>query len=135
MVGIDRSSNNWRAMLELHSIPTSGRNSRRHTHTHTHTHTHKVFALQFYAHCDHHRLGTHIHDWVPRAWIEFLFTNISACCVCGFAMHCYCLCRNLPFDCVEEDISDTFAEFGDIVYCRQVINRETDIPKGKYLSM
>ena len=47
--------------------------------------------------------------------------------------HYCCLCRNLPFDCGEEDISDAFAEFGDIVYCKQVINQETDIPKGTYV--
>ena len=46
-----------------------------------------------------------------------------------------CLCRNLPFDCGEEDISEAFAVFGDIVYCKQVINHETDVPKGTYVSI
>ena len=45
------------------------------------------------------------------------------------------MCRNLPFDCGEEDISEAFAVFGDIVYCKQVINHETDVPKGMFPSL
>ena len=38
--------------------------------------------------------------------------------------------RNVPFDCEEEDIADLFSQFGEIVYCKQVINQDTGVPKG-----
>jgi nucleolar protein 4 len=38
--------------------------------------------------------------------------------------------RNVPFDCEEEDIEELFAQFGEIVYCKQVINPDTGVPKG-----
>ena len=53
-------------------------------------------------------------------------TSLDNCCCVMLVF------RNVPFDCEEEDIEELFAQFGEIVYCKQVINPDTGVPKGKY---
>ena len=38
--------------------------------------------------------------------------------------------RNLSFDTDEDDLYDMFSEFGDISYCRIVVNQQTGLSKG-----
>ena len=38
--------------------------------------------------------------------------------------------RNLSFDTDEDDLHDMFSEFGDINYCKIVVNQQTGLSKG-----
>ena len=38
--------------------------------------------------------------------------------------------RNLSFDTDEDDLHDMFSEFGDISYCKIVVNQQTGLSKG-----
>jgi len=39
-------------------------------------------------------------------------------------------CSNLSFDTDEDDLNDMFKEFGDISYCKIVMNTQTGLSKG-----
>lgn len=39
-------------------------------------------------------------------------------------------CRNLSFESEEEDLEDKFEEFGELVYCRIVVDRNTERSRG-----
>ena len=53
------------------------------------------------------------------------------CIVKYIVMVCLvCVYRNLSFDTDEDDLYDMFSEFGDISYCKIVINQQTQLSKG-----
>ena len=42
-----------------------------------------------------------------------------------------CVCRNLSYDTEEDDLEEMMSEFGDVEYCRIVVDHATEHSRGE----